>query len=281
MYPAIETERLILRPWRLDDAVRLMDFAEVLNKTIPDEELPQIHTLADAKWVVEDNIKDDNQWAVVYKPDNLLIGWLGIGGLKIREKALIWIWIDKPYQNRGICEEALRKAVNFAFYGLKTKSVLIRLCDNNYHADKFEYDYIPPAAPEKRKSPYSYEKPIRKIDSIQYIKQPTCYLCGQSVVAMLAGVSVDEVIKVMANNKGTSTSEIRNALKWYGIKTATKARLKYTKETKLPECCILSVLMPGYGHWSLYYKDKYYDPEFGVLDSLPKQAKLRYFWEIL
>ena len=98
---------------------------------------------------------------------------------------------------------------------------------------------------------------------------------------MLAGVSVDEVVSVMQNDKGTSTPELRDALKYYGLKTATKARLKYTAETELPDCCILSIMLPGYGHWSLYYQGKYYDPEFGLLDKLPEQAKLRYYWEVV
>lgn len=38
---------------------------------------------------------------------------------------------------------------------------------------------------------------------INYIKQPTEYLCGQSCVAMPAGVTVEEVISVMQNDKGT------------------------------------------------------------------------------
>jgi hypothetical protein len=134
---------------------------------------------------------------------------------------------------------------------------------------------------QKQKSPYDFDKPVRRIDSITYIKEPTGYLCGQSVIAMLAGVSVNEVIEVMQNEKGTSTQELRDALNWYGLKTATKARLKYTGEAELPDCCILSIMLPGYGHWSLYYKGKYYDPEFGVLDKLPEQAKLRYYWEVV
>ena len=66
---------------------------------------------------------------------------------------------------------------------------------------------------------------------IKYIKQPTGYLCGQACVAMLANVSVDEVIKLMNNDKGTSKKEIADALKHYGIKqakTMTKADNKTT-----------------------------------------------------
>ena len=38
---------------------------------------------------------------------------------------------------------------------------------------------------------------------IHYIEQPTEYLCGQACVAMLANVSVDEVIQVMNNDRST------------------------------------------------------------------------------
>ena len=44
---------------------------------------------------------------------------------------------------------------------------------------------------------------------IQYIKQPTEYLCGQACVAMLANVSVDEVIKVINNDKGTGKKNLQ------------------------------------------------------------------------
>jgi len=145
------------------------------------------------------------------------------------------------------------------------------------HTAAGTYDYEPPEKPE---SPYSFKNPIRKIDAIRYIKQPTGYLCGQAVIAMLADVTVDGVIAVMQNDKGTSTPMMREALRYYGIQTATKARLKYTENAVLPDCCILSVKLPGYGHWSLYYKGAFYDPEFGVSDKLPEQAKLCYYWEI-
>ena len=46
-------------------------------------------------------------------------------------------------------------------------------------------------------SPYSFENPIRKIDGIDIIIQPEDGLCGQTCVAMLAGVTIAEVISVM------------------------------------------------------------------------------------
>jgi hypothetical protein len=98
---------------------------------------------------------------------------------------------------------------------------------------------------------------------------------------MLAAVPVDEIIAVMQNDKGTGTPMMKNTLKHYGIKTATGTRVKYTGGTVLPDCCILSIKMPHYDHWSLYYKGMYYDPEFGVLSALPENAKLVSYWEVI
>lgn len=322
MYPVLETERLILRSWQLGDEKRILDFADILNSTIPKNEIPQINNINDAFAVLQSNIDDDNQWAIIYKEGNILIGWFGLAAANkrsIRENAVIWIWLDENYHNRGICTEAVEKVLNFAFFGVKTKQiyancknkitamnkVLIKFGFTKYNIipknkpnnensvvqyklsffdyDKREYetkyDYQTP--PEIQENPYSYENPIRKIDSINYLNQPTEYLCGQAVIAMLANVKIVDVIIVMNNNMGVSISQMRETLKYYGIKTKTVSRQKYTEKTVLPNCCILSVKLPEYGHWSLYYMGKYYDPEFGLIDELPERAKLISFWEIM
>jgi hypothetical protein len=96
---------------------------------------------------------------------------------------------------------------------------------------------------------------------------------------MLANVTVDEVIILMNNDKGTSKKEIADALTHYGIEHA-KTMTKADKTTTLPDICILKLLLPGYGHWALYYKGIYYDPEFGVLENCYYKAKIQNYLEI-
>lgn len=72
---------------------------------------------------------------------------------------------------------------------------------------------------------------------IRYIKQPTEYLCGQACVAMIANVSVEDVIMLMNNDKGTSKKEIADALTHYGIEHA-KTMTKADNTTPLPDLCI-------------------------------------------
>ena len=239
-------------------------------------------------------------------------------GHKINKRVFVQPWICSAYLHMDYETEILEKLMHFAFFGIKTEYVVLnakngerekyrmlseygfeiynrfpkslsaddpettvqfRISRKSYinqpHVSAEVYDYTPP--PEF-KSPYTYADPVRKIDYVKYIKQPTEHLCGQAVIAMLADVSVDEVISVMKNDKGTDTPLMREALKYYGLKTAK--RLRYTEDTILPECCILSLSLPGYGHWSLYYRGKYYDPEFGLSEKLPDKAKLNYYWEV-
>jgi len=118
-----------------------------------------------------------------------------------------------------------------------------------------------------------------RLKQIKYIKQPTDYLCGQACVAMLAGVTVEEVVSVMKNDKGTGKKDIEKALNYYGISQA-KTMTKADNTSVLPKVCILKVLLPQYGHWVLYCDGKYYDPEFGVTEELYQKARIQSYLEI-
>lgn len=130
-----------------------------------------------------------------------------------------------------------------------------------------------------KKSPYSYDNPVRVIDSISHIKEPTGYLCGQSCVAMLVSKPVDEVIDIMNTDKGTHIEHIKAALEYYGIKHE-KSLTKYKDGMKLPDICILALQLPTYKHWSIYFDSKYYDPEFGVLDEYTQNEIILRFLKI-
>ncbi len=114
---------------------------------------------------------------------------------------------------------------------------------------------------------------------MRYIEQTTPYLCGQACVAMLADVTIEEVVNVMKTDLGTSKKQISDALKHYGIEHASKLT-KADNNSVLPDVCILKVLLPKYGHWVLYYKGKYYDPEFGLLEERYPKERIQSYLEI-
>ena len=113
---------------------------------------------------------------------------------------------------------------------------------------------------------------------INYIHEPTDLQCGQAVLAMLAGTSVDEIIGFLGNERETTLKEMKKAALHYGL-VMSPHRIEVIDRSELPETCILSLETPRCWHWSLFSGGVFYDPEHGVMDDFP-EAKRKYYWEI-
>lgn len=116
------------------------------------------------------------------------------------------------------------------------------------------------------------------VKTVNYIKEPTPLQCGQAVLAMLSGLSVSEIIKIVGTERETDLKMMLSALDTLGI-AYSKGRIAVTAREELPDICILSLETPRCWHWSLYFKGVFYDPEHGVIDDFPTSAR-RYYWEI-
>lgn len=126
-------------------------------------------------------------------------------------------------------------------------------------------------------SPYSFEEPIRKIDSMEVIKQPEDGLCGQSCVAMLAGVTIAEVISVMDCREWQATmGRVISALNYYGIDHSDVIVYTEGRPAILPKCCIMMEKMGRYCHYLVYFDGKYYDSNLGVLEEYDMSKLLGY-----
>lgn len=126
-------------------------------------------------------------------------------------------------------------------------------------------------------SPYSFENPIRKIDGIDIIIQPEDGLCGQSCVAMLAGVTIAEVISVMDCREWQATmGRVISALNYYGIDHSDIIVYTEGKKAVLPKCCILMEKMGLYCHYLLHYDGKFYDSNLGILQEYDMSNLLGY-----
>jgi len=321
MYPVLETKRLVLKPLQDNDFDNMFKIASnsKIIETMEwdlwnDPEIYKKEFINQVNSGVYFTIRKEK--TNVFIGFFILLNFIDKKKNNVKYSQICTALFPK-YWGKGFCTEVTEKITHFAFMGIKTPWIcanqlhinpaagkVLQKCGYSFHAnykmekgpyDQYRYireNYIKNNSIDIskkeniynytlqiKKSPYNYEKPIRKINGIKYVKEPTGYLCGQSVIAMLANVSVDEVIDVIGHDKGTSVAEIGNALSWYGIKH--NKRQPYTKDKILPDICILSLKLPKYGHWSLYYKGKYYDPEFGVLKECPPNAKLNHYWEIM
>lgn len=126
-------------------------------------------------------------------------------------------------------------------------------------------------------SPYSVEHPIRKIDSMQVIMQPEDGLCGQACVAMLAGVTIAEVISVMDCREWQATmGKVISALNYYGIDHHNIIIYTEGKPAVLPKCCIMMEKMGRFCHYLVYFDGRYYDSTLGVLEEYDMSKLLGY-----
>lgn len=126
-------------------------------------------------------------------------------------------------------------------------------------------------------SPYDFDHPIRKIDSMEVIIQPEDGLCGQTCVAMLAGLTIAEVITVMDCREWQATmGRMISALNYYGIDHSDVIMYTEGKEATLPKCCIMMEKMGRFCHYLVHFDGKYYDPNLGVMDHYDMNNLLGY-----
>ncbi len=126
-------------------------------------------------------------------------------------------------------------------------------------------------------SPYDFDHPIRKIDSMQVILQPEDGLCGQACVAMLAGITIAEVIIVMDCREWQATmGRMISALNYFGIDHSDIIVYTEGKPAVLPKCCIMMEKMGRYCHYLIHYDGKFYDSNLGVLTEYDMSKLLGY-----
>ena len=188
--------------------------------------------------------------------------------------SVVWRFVEHAYPNtiKWLTDTPAFSRRNHHFYVNKCGFKIVRIENPRnldetcaYFMEKEMY-----AASKVAESPYSHVNPIRVIDSVDLIEQPTVYTCGQACIAMLAGVSVEEVCNVMKNDKSTTYDNLVYALDYYGF----HHRLRRDMPKKLPDICLLRVQMPVYSHSVLYYKGTFFDPEFGIMNKSHPDGKI-------
>lgn len=112
---------------------------------------------------------------------------------------------------------------------------------------------------------------------IKYQKQPNGKTCGQTCVAMIAGIPVEESINLHGHDKGTNMNDSRRILKKLGVETGEIVKLDNRKKWELPDFAGVRIVAVGrkWGHFITYYKGQFFDPFYGVFDS--KESLLEHY----
>jgi len=127
----IETQRLILRGWRLEDLDDLYEYAK--NPNVGPLAGWEPHGNRETSLnVLKSYIKDDDRWAVVLKENGKVIGALRLypdenrGKFSERSSAkLINYVLSEDYWGCGYMTEAVKRAVKYAFEETNTELLTV------------------------------------------------------------------------------------------------------------------------------------------------------------
>ena len=119
----IETDRLILREWNLDDVDDLVEYASVPGVG-ENAGWPHHKDKEESLRIIKKFIEEKKTFAVVYKENNKVIGSLGVEYYKLEEKLSefynykgreIGYVISKDYWGQGLMPEAVKAVIKYLF----------------------------------------------------------------------------------------------------------------------------------------------------------------------
>lgn len=123
MARTLETERLVLRPWREDDAEELYRYARD-PEVGPIAGWPVHASVENSRDIIRDVLSAPETYAVVLKETGLPVGSVGLlfgdaANLEIADdEAEVGYWIGVPHWGRGLIPEAVREIACHGFVDL-------------------------------------------------------------------------------------------------------------------------------------------------------------------
>ena len=133
MIDYLETERLILRPWREDDAENLYKYASDEDVGPPAGWCP--HTsVENSRAIIKNVLSAPEIYAVCLKEDGKAVGSIGFHRNDLAEdddEYELGYWIGKPFWGQGLIPEASREMLRHAFEDLGMNRIWCGHYDGN------------------------------------------------------------------------------------------------------------------------------------------------------
>lgn len=113
----LETERLVLRPWKTEDVDDFYVYAKKPNVG-PNAGWPPHENKEVSMKILQSFIEKDEVWAIEYKENSKVIGSLGAhadekrAGIKAR---MIGFVLSEDYWGKGLMTEAVKEAIRYLF----------------------------------------------------------------------------------------------------------------------------------------------------------------------
>lgn len=146
----METERLIIRRWTLDDAESLFDYAKD-PEVGPVAGWPAHKTIEDSLRTIKNVFNGKEAYALALKESNEAIGAIELklrGNTKLTDKddeCELGYWLGKKFWGRGLMPEAAREILRHAFCDLGMTKVWCGYYTGNEKSKRVQEkcDFIP------------------------------------------------------------------------------------------------------------------------------------------
>ena len=120
MIPLLQTDRLVLRPFRNEDQQALLLLISEKEVAATTLRIPHPCTLADVQdWLAthrqEYEMEKTIRWAICLRHPDTLVGGISLFLNAPFQSAELGYWIGKPYWGQGYASEAAKKVVDFGF----------------------------------------------------------------------------------------------------------------------------------------------------------------------
>lgn len=157
----IETDRLILREWKISDADDLFEFGS--TDIVECAGWKILQNIDESLQCIQSMIDSSDSWAVILKESGKVIGWIILGDVNRYERYKeIEFIISEKYQNRGYATEAVKGVLKYAFEMLNL--LVLAVC---HYPDNMKSNRV------IEKCGFTYEGTLRKFsrnlsDSVRY-----------------------------------------------------------------------------------------------------------------
>ena len=139
----LETQRLILRPWREEDAESLYEYAKD-PRIGPIAGWPVHTSVENSKKIINSVLSSKECYAVTLKGEDKAIGSIelmigALSNIKVADdEAEIGFWIGVPYWGQGLIPEAVRELMSHAFIGLGLKALWCGYFEGNIKSKRVQ-----------------------------------------------------------------------------------------------------------------------------------------------
>ena len=120
--PVLETERLVLRAPRLEDAKAVAQLANDRRIAENTARIPHPYSLADAEKFIGSVNRTDGEMAFLITRKNVVLGAVGIVASE-REPPELGYWLGVPFWGHGYATEAVRAVIDHAFADLEFEAL--------------------------------------------------------------------------------------------------------------------------------------------------------------